>query len=276
MCAPDPPPAPDLVGAAEQQGEANIEAAQSTAKINNPNIYSPYGTQITTFDEGFQPTVTQTFSPEQQALFDTSTAVKQELGDVGLQSAQTLQNILGTSVNFDDAPKVGNYDETRGKVYDAMMTRVNQDVTRDREQKSADLIAAGIRPGTEAFSREMESFDRRLNDASYQAQIAAGQEASRAFGMDSEARKQFIAELLSQRQMPLNEISALMSGSQVVNPFAGGLGYQGGASVAAAPIFAGQQAQYQSGMDAYNADVASQNAMMSGLFSLGSAGIGLF
>jgi len=43
--APSPPPAPDYRGAAQEQGVANIESARATAKLSNPNMYTPYGTQ---------------------------------------------------------------------------------------------------------------------------------------------------------------------------------------------------------------------------------------
>jgi len=72
-----------------------------------------------------------------------------------------------------------------------------------------------------------------------------------------------LAEAIQQRQMPLNEISALMSGSQITNPQ-----FQPytGANIAAAPIAAATQ-------NAYNQDVASYNANTSGLFGLGAAAL---
>ena len=43
------PAAPDYVGAAQAQGQANIATAQTQAVLNNPNIISPYGTQTVTY-----------------------------------------------------------------------------------------------------------------------------------------------------------------------------------------------------------------------------------
>ena len=51
MSKPDPPPAPDYQGAANAQGAANIEAARLSGKLNNPNVYGPYGTQTVKFGE---------------------------------------------------------------------------------------------------------------------------------------------------------------------------------------------------------------------------------
>ena len=47
--SPAPPPAPDYAGAAQQQGQANLDAARLTARISNPNIQTPLGGQRVTF-----------------------------------------------------------------------------------------------------------------------------------------------------------------------------------------------------------------------------------
>ena len=47
--SPAPPPAPDYAAAAQQQGQANLEAARLTARLSNPNISTPLGGQRVTF-----------------------------------------------------------------------------------------------------------------------------------------------------------------------------------------------------------------------------------
>ena len=47
--SPKPPPAPDYAGAAQAQGQANLDAARLTARISNPNVSTPYGGQRVTF-----------------------------------------------------------------------------------------------------------------------------------------------------------------------------------------------------------------------------------
>jgi len=51
---PSAPTAPDYVGAANAQGQANIDAALLSARLSNPNISSPYGNQTVTW--GGKPT----------------------------------------------------------------------------------------------------------------------------------------------------------------------------------------------------------------------------
>ena len=267
MCAPSPPRPPDYAAAAREQGAANLEAAVATGQINNPNVINPYGTQRVTW-QGHQPTLTQEFSPEQQALYEQSNRVKMLLGGLGEQGSIALQDILGRNLDLSGMPpQPGSGTETRQRVIDAMMGRANEQFGQREEQQRSDLVAAGIRPGTEAYDREMQRIDQARNDFRSQAELAGGTEASRDFTMDAERRRQAIAELLSERQTPLNEITALMSGSQVQNPFAGGLGYQAGAQVGAAPVFGAAQSQGQYDMDAYNARAGAYGNMMSGLFS---------
>ncbi|ULA61750.1 MAG: hypothetical protein LZF60_360097, partial [Nitrospira sp.] len=92
MCSPQAPPTPDYKGAAQEQGQANLDAARATGKLNNPNVISPYGTQTVSYD-GDQPTITQAFSPDQQALYDQSNQTKLKLSELGGQGADALQGV---------------------------------------------------------------------------------------------------------------------------------------------------------------------------------------
>lgn len=207
------------------------------------------------------PTITQTLSPQQQAIFDKRQQTQGLLGDVANQGAESLKGIVGTPVDYSGAPaRPGDSEATRKAVIDAMMSRVNEDVDVSRDNTNSSLIARGIAPGTKAYENEMRRIDRGYNDARQAAIVAGGQEAQRDFNMDTESRKNYIAELLSKRQVPINEISALMSGSQVNNPFAMP-GFGGGSQVAPAPVFGAFQQNANYGTDLYNADVAKSNQL---------------
>jgi hypothetical protein len=47
--SPSAPPAPDYAGAAQAQGAANVETARIQGRMNNPNVYTPYGSQTVTW-----------------------------------------------------------------------------------------------------------------------------------------------------------------------------------------------------------------------------------
>jgi hypothetical protein len=85
------------------------------------------------------------------------------------------------------------------------------------------------------------------------------------------AAQQALQQQLGLYNQPLNQISALMSGSQVQMPQF--QGYQG-ANVAAAPIMAGAQAQDQAAMQRYNAAQTGANSLTSGLFGLAGSALG--
>jgi hypothetical protein len=107
------------------------------------------------------------------------------------------------------------------------------------------------------------------NNAGQQQQFAQNAQTA---AFENQARQQALAEAIQQRQMPLNEISALLSGSQIANPT-----FQPytGSNIAAAPIAQTTQNAYNAAQNNYNQQVASNNANTAGLFSLGSAAIGL-
>lgn len=328
--------------------------------MNNPNVNSPYGTQTVTWNED-TPTITQQLSPEEQAIFAQNQANRTGLGGLAGQGIESLQGVIGRQLDLSGAPQGGtalnpgairaptalqggtlpgmpsayggaknlpelaSAEATRNKVIAAMMGRANEGFAQREDQTNSDLIARGLRPGTEAYSREMERIDQARNDARQQAEIAGGNAAAQQFDMDlgrrkqvygegitdantmydqglgirrqaqgeqgqqftqqgqvaqllqslqgqqfsqsNDARRQAITELLARRQTPLNEITALMSGSQVSNPFAVP-NFNGNTQVAPSPIFGATQAQGQYGTDLYNAQAGTANSQTQAIGSM--------
>jgi hypothetical protein len=85
------------------------------------------------------------------------------------------------------------------------------------------------------------------------------------------AQQQALAEAIQLRQLPLNEITALMSGSQIQNPQFGA--YQG-STVTPAPLFQATQQQGLFDANTYNQQVSQANAQTAGMYSLGGAALG--
>lgn len=270
MCAPSPPPPPNYEAAAVAQGTANKDAAIASSMLNNPNVVNPYGTQTFAGGEnGGRPTLTQTFSPEQQRLYNQSVQSKELLGGLGVQGATALQGVVGKNLDLSGAPAApGGAQQSRDDVIKAMMSRVNEDYGVKSDDQNSNLIAAGIRPGSKAYDDAQFQLTRGQNDARQQAIIAGGGEAQRDFNLNTQARKDAIAEILAQRQTPLNEINALMSGSQVSNPFAVPAIAQN-ANIAPPPLYNAAQQAGQYGTDIYNSQVANNNAMMGGVGNMG-------
>jgi len=286
------PPTPDYRGAAIEQGAANLESARATARLSNPNTYTPYGTQLVSY-EGDVPTIRQTLTPTAQKTLEAQQGVELALANLGSQGARTASTVLDKPFSFGgpnvqtslDLSNVAKMPVNAGMTgQEAIMSRLEPSLARQRTSTETQLINQGLRPGTEAYDNAINLLGQQETDARTQAvlqginlDIGANQQG---FGQQLEAGKfgntaqqQALAEAIQLRQLPLNEITALMSGSQIQNPQ---FGAYSGATVQAAPVFAGAQAQGAFEQNKYNQQVAQSNAMTQGLFSLAGAGAGAY
>jgi hypothetical protein len=100
MKSSSPPPAPDYKGAAIEQGAANLESARATAKLSNPNTYTPYGTQLVSY-EGDIPTIRQTLTPTAQRTVEAQQGVQLSLANLGQQGATTASGVLNKPFSFE-------------------------------------------------------------------------------------------------------------------------------------------------------------------------------
>ena len=286
------PPTPDYKGAAIEQGAANLEAARATARLSNPNTYTPYGTQLISYD-GDIPTIRQTLTPTAQKTLEAQQGVELSLANLGAKGANTASNVLDKPFSFGgpdvqtslDLSNVAKMPVNAGMTgQEAIMQRLEPSLARQRTSTETQLINQGLRPGTEAYDNAINLLGQQETDARTQAvvqglnlDIGANQQGygqaleSGKFG--NTAQQQMLAQAIQGRQMPLNEITALMSGSQIQNPQ---FGAYSGSTVQAAPLFAGAQAQGQFEQNKYNQQVAQNNAMTQGLFSLAGAGAGAY
>lgn len=144
-----------------------------------------------------------------------------------------------------------------GMSRDAAMFGNESELARLMAQNAASMGAAQFGQQGQALSNEAAM---GLAGFGNQAQL---QQA----GAQNAARQQHMGELFGLRNQPINELSALMSGSQVSNPAAMG---------AALPAQPGVGGVDYSGLvnQQYQAQVANSNAQMGGLFGLGSSIIG--
>jgi len=287
---PAAPATPDYRGAAVEQGAANLEAARATARLSNPNTYTPYGTQLVSY-EGDIPTIRQTLTPTAQKTLEAQQGVELSLANLGSKGAQTASGVLDKPFSFGgpnvqtslDLSGIAKMPVNAGMTgQEAIMSRLNPSLARQRTTTETNLINQGLRPGSEAYDNAIRSLGEQETDARTQAvlqglnlDIGANQQG---FGQQLEAGKfgntaqqQALAEAIQLRQLPLNEITALMSGSQIQNPQ---FGAYSGATVQPAPLFAGTQAQGQFDANKYNQEVSQANAQTAGMYSLGGAALG--
>lgn len=251
------PRAPDPVATAQAQGGMNRDTAISQQLINMTDQVNPWGSVSyspngsTSYVDSTGRTVsipryTQTtnLSPEQQEIFNRTQTAQTNLSGLAADQSGMLRDYLSTPFEFDNQ-------DAADWSYDLASSRILPQQQRNEEALRTRLINQGIRPGSSAFSTEMNSMGQQNVDQLNQLALTG---RSQAFG-----------ESIAQRNQPINEITALMSGSQVSNP-AQMSGATPQASVGGVDYTGLVNQQYQG-------KLASHNAMMGGLFGLAGAAV---
>jgi hypothetical protein len=120
-----------------------------------------------------------------------------------------------------------------------------------------------------------QNYGQGLSSAQGQNAVTAQQfnQNQQAAQFANTAQQQALAQAIQQRQLPLNEINALMSGSQIQNPQ---FQQYTGANVAAAPIANATAQQGAFNQNLYNQQTGTYNQNLAGLYSLGGAGAKAF
>lgn len=254
MDPPDPPQAADPKETAAAQSQMNKETAITQYGLNATNQNTPQGSlsyrQIGTWEDGtprFE--ATTSYSPAEQGIYDTGIKTRQNLANIGSSQSAKIGQLLDTPFDIDAARD--------NKISQIQKGFLDPQWAESQSALETQLINKGIRPGSEQYQREMRDFSTNKQRAYNQSYLDAYKTAE--------------GSALTERNQPINEISALQSGSQVSNP-----AYQNTPTPGVAPtdyIGAVQQNLNQQNLG-YQAQVGQQQGLMSGLFGLGSAGLG--
>jgi len=212
-----------------------------------------------------------TLSPEQQKLYNQQTRLGSDLNNLAIGQTGRLNDTLSKPISFDGLPKVPtDFSADRLRVEEALNSRLNPQIERDRNALETKLVNQGLARGSSAFNEEMDSVNRQATDQRMQSVLAGGQEQSRLYGISSDARNRGVQEMLALRNQPINEISALMSGGQVTAPQF--QQYQGG-SVAPTDIAGMTYNSAALNNQNYQTQQSQNNAAMGGMFGLGQAAL---
>jgi len=152
-----------------------------------------------------------------------------------------------------------------------------QNVTSQQLANAA--IGQNYQQGMNTQAAQNQALLQNQNIASQQQQLnnaAQLQQYNQNLGQGQFANQAALQELQKQltlRNQPLNEITGLMSGSQLQMPQ-----FQGynPTNIAPAPIFAGAQAQGAANLQNYGIQQSGANAATNGLFSLAGAALPMF
>lgn len=256
-----PKPTPPKETSAASTG-TSVSTAIANAFLQNMNETTPDGTK--TFDQtgsysftdpytGQSYTiprfsVTQTLSPEQQAIKSQQDAASLNLATLGKDLSGTLgQQLTG---NF----QLGN-EAVEGRLFDLGRQRLDPLFAQRDEDLRTRLANQGIKAGTSAYDREMGLLGQQQNDA-YNQLLLSG-------------RGQAAQELLTEDNQRINQISALLGGGQVSQP-----NFMTSAGVGAIPttdnasIIANSDAQRLAAWQQQQAALGSAIGGIGGLFSL--------
>lgn len=274
---PSPPAAPDPYVTATAQAAADKETAITQTQINQVDQVGPYGnltySQRGTSPEGTpQYTATTTLSPDGQRQLDLANKAGITYGETANNQLNQISQLLSEPLDFGSLGAAPVADEaTRQSVRDSTLARLQPTIDRDRAAMESSLASQGINLGSEAYEDATRQFDNRLNDMYLATDATAGNEMSRVYGLESSARDRAINEMIQQRQLPLNETLALLSGTQVQSPQ---FVQTPQTSLPQSPIAESVYASYNGQLNNYNSRVGSANANTAGLFGLAGAGVG--
>ena len=242
MSKPKAPPPPDYKGAAE-----------TTARSQMSSQYSPYGSQIYSDDpsspSGFRQDITLT--PQAQQTLDAQMGFSRGLANITGGQMPFIKQQYSQPMDLSSVPDIEN------KAYQAQTSRLDPQWQQREGMERTRLANQGLMPGGEAYANAMREFNESRNDAYQQARVAAIQTMPQTYQLESSAYNQ-----------PLNTFNALRTGAQVQNPQFGptpGTNYLGAA-----------QAQGQFGQQQYGNEVNQYNALMTGLFGMGTTGAQLY
>ena len=234
-----------------------------------------------------------TLSPDQMALLGLNTQSQYNLGSTAVQQSAFLKDYLGKMVDpsqwqawsTGNAPGEVRQDQgptDRARHRAAMMGRQTEAMGKRSAAEDAQLAARGLSPGSAQYGDVSDARARAMTDAQQQAYLAVGGESREAqdaynaaglqryqMGQDyatflNNLRQGQAGETMALRNQPLNEISALLSGSQVTTPQFNPFSAQG---INAAPVgqYMGQN---------YANQLQASNAQNAGLFGLGGSIMG--
>jgi hypothetical protein len=259
LSSPDVPTVPNPQTTAAQQQQLNQQTLQELQGVNQVNQVTPTGS-LTYAQTGVGAngvptyTATQTLSPQEQALLSTMQGTQTT---AGTQAGNLLSNANYGAAGTNPSQTIG--DATSGNTKALLQQEtsyLNPQFTQQTNQLDTQLRSQGIFPGSPAYTQQMQNLQLNQNQA--------------ITGFLATAEPQAYQQAVSSYELPLSMASQELGLAQPA-----GLGLTGTPQETSQPanLEGDVSSANTANMAAYNAQLNQQNAMMSGLFGLGSAAI---
>ena len=265
------PAAPDYTALAYQQHELDKQAIESATNANRINQTNPFASLSYTQTPGAGgPTWTQEvkLNEADQANLDQMRGIT---GNLTGQAASAMSSPFDIS-GAPEMPDTG-FGAVQ-EIQDAMMSRMAPDLLRRRAAEEARLTAQGVGTNTNsaAWDRMQADLGRNENDASMQALLAGAKEYGNIYARGMTNRNQWLEEQNALRQMPLQELTAMLRNQQsyAAPQFQGFYNQSAGAG---ADILGAAQQQYGAAVDKANANAQAKSNMWGTIGSIGGAAL---
>lgn len=263
MCAPSPPKPPDPKETSAASTSTNVGTAIANANLGNVNQVTPDGsltydqTGTYTWNDPYtgksyeipRYTATQSLTPEGQAIHDTNVGTQQNLADIGNQQSDFLKGFLSNPIDLSSGNVEKYIDNHFGDDF-------NKQWGQQQDQLLTRLANQGIGAGSEAYQNALDQFSTQRGNA-----------YDNLYGNQYQNA---VKDITAERSQPINEITALLSGSQVAQP---NLVNTNMPTIPTTDVAGLINTNYNQKLGAYQQQMAQRNGILGGLFGLGSAGI---
>lgn len=261
MGKPDAPDPPDPKETSAASTATNVGTAIANANLGNVNQVTPDG-NLTYSQSGNYKwndpytgksydipryTATQTLSQMGQATKDQTDQAQLNLGKVANNQSAFLNDYLGKPVDL-SAENIANYTNTH------FGDDFNKQWGTNQTDLENQLANRGVRQGSEAYTKAIADFNN--NKANAYDNMQGNQ-----YGLAQQS-------ILTQRNQPLNELSALLSGSQLQAPSYANTNMPTIPTTDTAGLI---NTNYQQKLQNYQQQQAQSQGLLGGLFSLGAS-----
>ena len=254
------PKAPDPYAVSAAQTTQNQKTAEYNAALNRVSSYTPYGNQVYSHS-GTDPSGAPIYrsdislTPATQHQLDTQQKQDSAIGDLGLG----LTGQIGNQINTPMSDQATSNDAARQAYYNKSTAFLDPQYGNMQNDLNARLAHQGVIEGTDAYNRAQGELGR-------QRTLAYSTAGNDAILQGQTAQQQALANAITLKNQPINQLSALRTGTQIQNPTFTNAPQASSANTDVAGNI------YKS----YEAQSANSNNFMNGLFGLGTAAVTKF
>ena len=276
---PKAPAAPDPYATAQAQGQANKEAVIESAKVNQINQVTPYGSMTYSGTIGSPDrTLTQTLSESGQRQLGQQNQIAEGLGSQAINQLQYIPQDRFSLAGLPEYQKAGSPEDflaqrqqVQDATYKSLTAPLEERFRRQSGEADQRLANRGIVEGSGLYNN-LQGDLRRTQDEAYsnaaqQAILAGSDEAARLYGQNlqgtnqaNSVRGQMTQDLLTERNQPFNELSSFLQGAPSMQQ----PNYQntGQYNIGAADISGNINSNYQNRLAQYGTQQSGRNALL--------------